>query len=263
MQSGKVPLAQGGRGWHIECSAMCKDMLGEHFDIHGGGMDLQFPHHENEIAQSEGATGRPFVNYWLHNGFLNVDNVKMSKSLGNFFTIREVLRHFDGETLRFFMLRTHYRSPFNFSDTHLEDARGALRRLYTALDGLDIAGAAVDWTRPEAASFRSAMNDDFNTPAAVAILFELAADINRTGSLEQASLLKALGGTLGLLQQPPRGYLQAGAAVDEVRIAARIADRDAAKQARDFALADQIRKELSAMGISLQDTPQGTTWMRN
>ena len=256
------PFGRGRPGWHIECSAMCRDALGEHFDIHGGGMDLQFPHHENEIAQSEGATGRPFVNYWLHNGFLNVDNVKMSKSLGNFFTIRDVLKHFDGETLRFFMLRTHYRSPFNFSDSNLEDARAALRRLYTALDGLVVDEAPVDWSQPQAAVFRAAMNDDFNTPAAVAVLFELAGEVNRTGSLEQASLLKALGATMGLLQRLPRDHLQAGSGLDEAGVAARIAARTAAKLARDFALADQIRKELEALGILLQDSPHGTTWIK-
>ena len=256
------PFGKGRPGWHIECSAMCRDMLGDHFDIHGGGMDLQFPHHENEIAQSEGATGGPFVNYWLHNGFLNVDNVKMSKSLGNFFTIRDVLKHFDGETLRFFMLRTHYRSPFNFSDVHLEDARSALRRLYTALDGLTVAAAPIDWSLPQASAFRAAMNDDFNTPVAMAVLFELAGEINRTRSSALASLLKTLAGTLGLLQQAPRSYLQLGSDLDEVHIAARIAARVAAKQARDFALADSIRQELAERGIVLQDSAQGTTWMK-
>ncbi len=256
------PYGRGRPGWHIECSAMCRAVLGEHFDIHGGGMDLQFPHHENEIAQSEGATGRPFVNYWLHNGFLNVDNVKMSKSLGNFFTIRDVLKHFDGETLRFFMLRTHYRSPFNFSDSNLEDARGALRRLYTALDGRVVADVPIDWTQTQAAAFRSAMNDDFNTPVAVAALFELASEVNRSQSPERASLLKALGATLGLLQQRPRNYLQAGSGLDEDRIAERIAARTLAKEARDFALADLIRQELAAQGVVLQDSPKGTSWSK-
>jgi cysteinyl-tRNA synthetase len=214
----------GRPGWHIECSAMSCVMLGETFDIHGGGMDLQFPHHENEIAQSEGAHGKKFVNYWLHNGFLNVDNEKMSKSLGNFFTIREVLERFDGESIRFFMLRTHYRSPFNFSDVNLEDARTALRRLYTALGSVPLGDAPfeIDWAEPRAAAFRAAMNDDFNTPSALAVLFELAGEVNRTRSVETAALLRALGGTLGVLQQVPQAFLRAGVTLTEEEIQARI-----------------------------------------
>jgi cysteinyl-tRNA synthetase len=256
------PYGAGRPGWHIECSAMSCAVLGEHFDIHGGGMDLQFPHHENEIAQSEGATGRPFVNVWLHNGFLNVDNEKMSKSLGNFFTIRDVLARYDGETLRFFMLRTHYRSPFNFSDHNLDDARNALRRLYTALDGLDVADTPVDWALPQAAAFRDAMNDDFNTPLAVSVLFDLAGELNRTRSLPIALLLKGLGKVLGVLQQSPRSYLQGGHALDEARIQALIEQRAQAKKARDFAAADRIRGELAAIGVVLKDSTAGTTWVK-
>ncbi len=265
---GERGYGHGRPGWHIECSAMSCALLGERFDIHGGGMDLQFPHHENEIAQSEGALGHPFVNYWLHNGFLNVDNEKMSKSLGNFFTIREVLQKFDGESLRFFMLRTHYRSPFNFSDQLLDDARTALRRLYTALDGIDLAvdPIAIDWARPQAAAFKTAMDDDFNTPGALAVLFDLANECNRSRSADTAALLRALAATLGVLQQAPRVFLQAAVAaggLDEAGIARLIADRAAAKAAKNFTEADRIRQVLAAQGIELKDSAAGTTWVRS
>lgn len=267
------PFGKGRPGWHIECSAMGCALLGQHFDIHGGGLDLQFPHHENEIAQSEGANGTKFVNYWLHNGFLNVEKEtddgspryeKMSKSLGNFFTIRDVLRHFDGETVRFFMLRTHYRSPFNFSHANLEDARHALRRLYTALDAVEsVASVPLDWSQPQAVAFRDAMNEDFNTPVALSVLFDLAGEVNRTRSAQSAGLLKTLASTLGILQQAPRAYLQGGSGVDEgARIQRLIDERAEAKKNKDFARADEIRRELAAQGIELKDSAQGTTWVK-
>ena len=254
------PWGDGRPGWHIECSAMSCTLLGEQFDIHGGGMDLQFPHHENEIAQSEGATCKPFVKYWMHNEFIRVQDEKMSKSLGNFFILRDVLKHYDAEVVRFFILRAHYRSPLNYSDVHLDDARGALRRLYTALDAVPPADVAIDWTEPSAARFKAAMDNDFGTPEAVAVLFDLAAEANRGKSPQVAGLLKALGGSLGLLQGEPRAFLRAGAAVDEAFIQQQIDARAAAKKAKDFAAADRIRAELLAQGIALKDSAAGTTW---
>ena len=250
----------GRPGWHIECSAMCGELLGQTVDIHGGGADLQFPHHENEIAQSEGANGRPLARYWVHNGFVNVDNEKMSKSLGNFFTIREVLKTFDAETIRFFVVRSHYRSPLNYSDVHLADARGALKRLYTALDLVAPARGAIDWANPFAARFQAAMNEDFGTPEAVAVLFDLAGEVNRTRSPAMAGLLQALGGCLGLLQGDPQAFLKGGSAMDEAGIQQQIEARAAAKKARNFAEADRIRTELLAQGVVLKDSATGTTW---
>jgi cysteinyl-tRNA synthetase len=253
----------GRPGWHIECSAMSCTLLGEHFDIHGGGQDLQFPHHENEIAQSEGASGSRFVNYWMHNGFVRVDEEKMSKSLGNFFLIRDILRRYDAEVVRFFILRAHYRSPLNYSDAHLEDAKQALTRLYIALKDAPAAAAGVDWDDPRARRFRQAMDDDFGTPEALAVLFELANDIHR-GRAELAVLLRALGGVLGLLQRDATAYLQAGRSVgrSDAEIGALIAARLAAREAKDYAEADRIRKDLEQAGVILEDGPRGTTWRR-
>ena len=252
----------GRPGWHIECSAMACELLGQTVDIHGGGADLQFPHHENEIAQSEGANGQPLARFWMHNGFINVDNEKMSKSLGNFFTIRDVLKEFDAETIRFFIVRSHYRSSLNYSDVHLSDAKGALKRLYTALQAVppDAQTHPIDWQDPLAARFKAAMDEDFGTPEAVAVLFELAGEVNRSGSAERAGLLKALGGLLGLLQTDPTTYLQSGAGLDEAAIQAQIQARAEAKASRNFAEADRIRKDLLEKGIVLKDSATGTTW---
>jgi len=260
---------RGRPGWHIECSAMGCALLGERFDIHGGGQDLQFPHHENEIAQSEAATGQTFVNYWMHNGYVQIDNEKMSKSLNNFFTIREVLAQYDAEVVRFFIARAHYRSPLNYSDVHIDDARNALGRLYTALKDVTPDGAALDWNEAHAQRFQAAMNDDFNTPVAVSVLFELATEVNRTRDPALARQLRSLGAVLGLLGREPRAYLQqaAGAAVEgalePAAIEAKIAERVAAKQAKDYAAADRIRAELLEAGVALEDKPGGLTeWRR-
>ncbi|MDD2685138.1 MAG: cysteine--tRNA ligase [Gallionella sp.] len=257
---------KGRPGWHIECSAMGSELLGNQFDIHGGGADLQFPHHENEIAQSEGAHQCQYVNYWMHNGFVRVDNEKMSKSLGNFFTIREVLKKYDAEVVRFFILRAHYRSPLNYSDQHLDDAKGALTRLYTALKGTPAEVKAVDWNEPYAQRFKAAMDDDFNTPEAVAVLFDLANEVNRSQSEDAVSQLKSLAGVLGLLQRNAQDFLQGEASeggLDDMAINAQIEARIAAKKVKDFAEADRIRKALLEAGIVLEDTPQGTNWRRS
>ena len=252
----------GRPGWHIECSAMSCAALGHNFDIHGGGADLQFPHHENEIAQSEGASGQPLARFWMHNGFVRVDNEKMSKSLGNFFTIRDVLKQYDAETLRFFLLRTHYRSPLNYSDAHLDDARSGLKRLYTALAAHPAAPVpqVIDWSEPHAARFQAAMNEDFGTPDAIAALFDLATELNRSQSPQHAALLRALGSCLGLLQQVPQVYLQAGAELSQSRILELIEERSLAKAGKDFARADALRKQLLDAGIVLKDSAGQTTW---
>jgi cysteinyl-tRNA synthetase len=273
------PWGNGRPGWHIECSAMSAQHLGAHFDIHGGGQDLQFPHHENEIAQSEATHDCKMANYWMHNGFVRVDEEKMSKSLGNFFTIREVLKKYDAEVVRFFILRAHYRSPLNYSDQHLDDAKLALTRLYTALRGHIVTDSVIDWQHPQAVRFKEAMDDDFNTSEAFAVLFDLANEVNKTKSVATANLLKNLSGVLGLLQSNPDEFLQGKTEIREAdleihatsnleffsadaSIETRIQLRAEAKKLKNFAEADRIRKELAEQGFILEDTPQGTTWRR-
>ena len=264
-----APWGKGRPGWHIECSAMCENYLGEHFDIHGGGQDLQFPHHENEIAQSEATHDTPFVNYWMHNGFVRVDNEKMSKSLGNFFTVREILASYRPEVVRFFILRAHYRSPLNYSDSHLEDAKHALDRLYTALKGNIVTNKPkLDWNNIHAQRFMGAMNDDFNTPEAIAVLFDLANETNKKSLKQGADLLKGLGGILGLLQQDPQQYFQDDASLGDSaytseQIEDLIRERVTARKEGDYARADQIRKDLFNAGVVLEDNPQGTCWRRD
>ncbi|MBK8815467.1 MAG: cysteine--tRNA ligase [Methylococcaceae bacterium] len=278
------PWGNGRPGWHIECSAMSTCCLGNHFDIHGGGMDLQFPHHENEIAQSEGATGETFVNVWMHNGFVRVDNEKMSKSLGNFFTVREVLKQYQPEVIRFFILQSHYRSPLNYSDEQLNDAKAGLTRLYTALRGVEINDAALEDEYKK--RFEQAMEDDFNTPVALSILFDLAKELNiakKEGNQERIKMvaitLKYLGGLLGVLFYGPEDFLKqeitgggelrlplpsvSGDGTAVTFIDKQIQARVDAKKSKNWALADQIRDELKQQGVILEDKPDGTTtWRR-
>ncbi len=265
------PWGLGRPGWHIECSAMSTCCLGNHFDIHGGGMDLQFPHHENEIAQSEGATGEQFVNFWMHNGFVRINEEKMSKSLGNFFTVREVLKQYKPEIIRFFILSSHYRSPLNYSDEQLNDAGVALTRFYTALRGCDSAGAIID--ADYKARFEQAMDDDFNTPVAVSVLFDLARDLNKAKETAHektyvlAATLRQLGSLLGLLQDDPEGFLKSGVDNSEEQtdtvIDQQIQARLDAKKAKNWALADKIRDDLKTHRVILEDAPNGTTsWRR-
>ncbi|MCC5879539.1 MAG: cysteine--tRNA ligase [Idiomarina sp.] len=264
------PWGEGRPGWHIECSAMNGKHLGKHFDIHGGGSDLMFPHHENEVAQSCCAHDTPYVNYWMHSGMVQVDQEKMSKSLGNFFTIREVLAKYDAETVRFFLLSGHYRSQLNYSEDHLQQARSALERLYTALRGITPTSPGATAREPFDKRFKGALNDDFNVPEAMSVLFDLARDINRVSNEDQAlaaglaGLLVEYAGVLGILQQDVESFFQQGQNDDEVsQIEALIKERNDARAAKDWARADQARDSLAALNILLEDGPQGTTWRRS
>jgi cysteinyl-tRNA synthetase len=257
------PWGRGRPGWHIECSVMSNEILGQHFDIHGGGQDLQFPHHENEIAQSEAANDCQMANYWIHNGFVKVDDEKMSKSLGNFFTIRSILEHYDAEVVRFFILKAHYRSPLNYSDKHLEDAKIGLTKLYLTIR--DFKGeliSKIDWNQHYATKFKQALDDDFNSSEAISILFELANEINKTNSSELLILLKSLAQILGLLSKDPEHFLQGNNSKDDVDIELMIKKRNDAKKNKNFQEADDIRANLLEKGILLEDTPEGTIWRK-
>jgi cysteinyl-tRNA synthetase len=282
------PWGNGRPGWHIECSAMSTCCLGNHFDIHGGGMDLQFPHHENEIAQSEGATGETFVNVWMHNGFVRVDNEKMSKSLGNFFTVREVLKQYQPEVIRFFILQSHYRSPLNYSDEQLNDAKAGLTRLYTALRDVEVIDTPLSDEYKN--RFEQAMDDDFNTPVALSVLFDIASELNKAKQLKEiektrqlANSLIGLGSLMGVLQNVPDAFLKGNVVnisgsstlddlssvgfitptVSDTYIDERIHLRLEAKKSKNWALADQIRDELKQYSVILEDKPDGTTsWRR-
>ncbi|WP_178861622.1 cysteine--tRNA ligase [Thiomicrorhabdus cannonii] len=255
----------GGRpGWHIECSAMSTKCLGNHFDIHGGGMDLSFPHHENEIAQSECATGEHYVNTWMHCGFVRVDNEKMSKSLNNFFTIREVLKLYHPEVIRYFLLASHYRSPVNYSEENLNNAKTSVGRLYSALEGVEIGEAAQNTDFEK--EFMDVMNDDFNTPKAMAVLFELAKEVNKQKDAALAGLLLKLANQIGLLMEPAEQFFKSqpsSSDMDDAQIEALIEERKQARAAKNFARSDEIRDALAAQGIELLDSPQGTTWRRS
>ena len=265
------PWGEGRPGWHIECSAMSCHHLGNHFDIHGGGMDLTFPHHENEIAQSEGANDSTFVNTWMHVGFVNINDEKMSKSLNNFFTIRGVLENYDGESLRYFIMSSHYRSPLNFSDENLDNAKASLTRLYTAIRGLSASETAMDEISQRfdfESRFNAALDDDFNTPIALSILFELAKQVNSAREQDidlanaLAQLLIKLGGYIGILQMNAEDFLKQGVELSDAEIDAKIKQRDDARSNKDFALSDQIRDELAELGIILEDSANGTSWRR-
>lgn len=262
------PWGPGRPGWHIECSAMNSKHLGLHFDIHGGGSDLQFPHHENEIAQSCCAHDTPYVNYWMHTGMVMVDREKMSKSLGNFFTIRDVLGHYDAETVRYFLLSGHYRSQLNYSEDNLKQARSALERLYTAIKDVDLTVIAAP-AEEFIAKFKAAMDDDFNTPEAYSVLFDMVREINRLKltDMAQASALavtlKQLADVLGLLSQEPEAFFQGGGSDDEVaEIEALIVERNRARTEKDWAAADVARNRLDILGVVLEDGPSGTTWRK-
>lgn len=256
------PWGDGRPGWHIECSTMSNNLLGQTFDIHGGGQDLQFPHHENEIAQSEAVNSCQMANYWIHNGFVKIDDEKMSKSLGNFFTIRSVLEKYQSEVVRFFILKAHYRSPLNFSQKNLDESKQAITKLYLSIRNSKVNKEyKINWNLKYANDFKKALNDDFNTPDAIAVLFELALEINKNQNIEDINLLVKLGNVIGILSQDAEDFLQDNLSV-EIDVEGIIKQRDKAKAAKDYHTADKLRNDLLEKNILIEDTPSGTVWRR-
>jgi len=256
------PWGDGRPGWHIECSTMSNNLLGQTFDIHGGGQDLQFPHHENEIAQSEAVNSCQMANYWIHNGFVKIDDEKMSKSLGNFFTIRSVLEKYQAEVIRFFILKAHYRSPLNFAQKNLDESKQAITKLYLSIRNSKVNKEyKINWNLKYAKEFKNALNDDFNTPDAIAVLFELALEINKNQNIEDMNLLVKLGNVIGILSQDVEDFLQDNLSA-EIDVEGIIKQRDQAKANKDYQMADKLRNDLLEKNILIEDTPSGTVWRR-
>jgi cysteinyl-tRNA synthetase len=260
--SWKSPWGEGRPGWHIECSAMSTKYLGKSFDIHGGGQDLIFPHHENEIAQSECCNHQKMANYWVHNGFVNVDNEKMSKSLGNFFTIKKILEQFNGEVIRFFILKSHYRSPLNYSDTNLVDAENSLKKIYISLRDYNCIEIAIDWNKPYLHNFKAALDDDFNSPKALAVIFELINKLNKNKDQVLANEIFTILKKIGLLKFTPEEFLKNPINLDVTKIEELIKLRQQAKINKNFSQADQIRSEIESLGVVIEDSLGGTSWRK-
>ena len=254
------PWGKGRPGWHIECSAMSSDILGASFDIHGGGQDLIFPHHENEIAQSESCHDHKMANYWIHNGFVNVDDEKMSKSLGNFFTLKNVLKNYSGEIIRFFVYKSHYRSPLNYSDQNLNDAKAAVEKIYLALRPYKCIQVDLDWSKPSLNNIKDALDDDFNSPKAISIIFELISELNKSSNENLANEIYSVLKVIGLMAIPQEEFFIKSSKIDQDHIEKLIEKRIQAKKQKDYQKADELRNEIDSLGVILEDTPDGTVW---
>ena len=254
------PWGKGRPGWHIECSAMSSDILGSSFDIHGGGQDLIFPHHENEIAQSESCHDHKMANYWIHNGFVNVDDEKMSKSLGNFFTLKNVLKNYSGEIIRFFVYKSHYRSPLNYSDQNLNDAKAAVEKIYLALRPYKCIQVDLDWSKPSLNNIKDALDDDFNSPKAISIIFELISELNKSSNENLANEIYSVLKVIGLMAIPQEEFFIKSSKIDQDHIEKLVEKRMQAKKQKDYQKADELRNEIDSLGVILEDTPDGTVW---